>query len=162
MGLRSSLIEDAVKAVKATPGGLPAVDYFPRELEDNIPLSSHAFRVEIDRRRLMSKKQSVTNVYHVYGHNARWNNNSNDHSVNVVSISTDQVFANLRQELKSRIPASDELTDILTKLNALEEAQESPSFAKRYTEFIATAANHVQLIAPFLPALAELLHKTLP
>jgi hypothetical protein len=41
----------------------------------------------------------------------------------------------------------------------LEAAQNQPSFLQRYTEFISFASNHVTVIAPFMPALAELLRK---
>jgi hypothetical protein len=50
-------------------------------------------------------------------------------------------------------------TEILTILDALEAAQNQPSFLQRYTEFISFASNHVTVIAPFMPALAELLRK---
>jgi hypothetical protein len=49
----------------------------------------------------------------------------------------------------------------LEKLKALEKDQNSPSFSKRYTEFMAVAANHIQVICPFIPALTEMLHKIL-
>jgi hypothetical protein len=55
----------------------------------------------------------------------------------------------------------EERADILEKLTALEQSQNSPSFGKRYTEFVAAAANHMILLSPFIPALTELLHKTL-
>ncbi len=105
--------------------------------------------------------QTTTNVYHVYGHNPRWNTNSEDHSVNSVTISNDQVFVKVRQKIESEVPEGDERKDILDKLQALEKDQDSPSFAKRYTEFMAVAANHIQVICPFIPALTEMLHKVL-
>jgi hypothetical protein len=126
------------------------------------PLS--AIKAQIERRRLMSKKEdfpSVTNIYHVYGHNPHWNVNSSDQSVNIVTISNEEVFERLRQVIASGIPAGDEQKDILARVEALERAEGSSSFARRYTEFISVAANHVTLLAPFIPALAEMLHKTL-
>ena len=81
--------------------------------------------------------------------------------MNVVIVSSEQIFTNLRQQIESEIPAGDERRDILEKLTALEQAQNSPSFTKRYSDFIAAAANHMVLLGPFIPALTELLQRTL-
>jgi hypothetical protein len=105
--------------------------------------------------------KAITNVYHVYGHNPHWNVNSYDASTNVVTVSHDQVFANLRKEIISRVSPGGEQDAILERLSSLEKAENTPSFAQRYTDFIAVAANHMQLIAPFIPALTEMLHKAL-
>lgn len=69
--------------------------------------------------------------------------------------------SNLRQEIESKVTGGDERQDILEKLTALEKSENSPSYKQRYTDFIAAAANHMTLIAPFVPALTELLHKVL-
>jgi hypothetical protein len=55
----------------------------------------------------------------------------------------------------------DEKQDILERLATLEKSINSPSFRQQYTEFISAAANHMTLIAPFIPALTEILHKVL-
>ena len=104
---------------------------------------------------------STINIYHVPGNNNRWLTNSQDYSVNVVTQSSDQIFASLRQEIESNIPAGEEQADILQRLGSLEAAQNSPLFMQRYAEFVAAAANHVQLISPFIPALTEMLQKVL-
>jgi hypothetical protein len=98
-------------------------------------------------------------IYHVSGNNNRWLEHSEDNSVNVVTQSSDQIFANLRQEIESQIPAGEQRTEILERLSALEQAQNSPSFAQRYTQFIAAAANYVTIITPFVPALTEILQR---
>jgi hypothetical protein len=103
----------------------------------------------------------TTNVYHVYGHNPHWNFNSSDHSVNTVTLTNEQVFAQLRERITADIPPTEERMALVNKLEELEQAQNTPSFGQRYTEFIAVAANHMQLIAPFIPALTEMLHKVL-
>jgi hypothetical protein len=79
----------------------------------------------------------------------------------VVITSQEQVFTDLRNQITSGVPAGDEQKDVLDKLTALEQAKESRSFAQRYAEFISVAANHMVLIAPFIPALTEMLQKTL-
>jgi len=64
-------------------------------------------------------------------------------------------------KIESGVRGGNERATILEKLTALEQTQGSSSYAQRYSEFIAAAANHMTLIAPFIPALTELLHKVL-
>jgi len=71
-----------------------------------------------------------------------------------------QVFQEIRRQIEEGIRI-EERTEILSRLDALEQAQGTPSFVTRYTEFIAAAANHMTLIAPFIPALTQLLHNIL-
>jgi hypothetical protein len=167
MNLRNNLVAQAKQRVgegahDITIGG---TDAYIQSLEQNIGVSGNSIRTQIDRRRMMPKKtevpSSVTNVYHVYGNNARWNTNSSDYSTNVVALSGEQVFANLRQEIASHIPVGHEREGILQQLAALEAAKDSPSFAQRYAGFISAAANHMVLIGPFIPALTEMLQKIL-
>jgi hypothetical protein len=108
-----------------------------------------------------TEASSVTNVYHVYGHNPHWNVQSTDQSLNVVTVTSGELFVQLREQVKVRVPASEEQAAILDRLEALEQAQNTNSFAQKYAEFIAVAANHMQLIAPFIPALTEMLQKAL-
>ena len=165
--LRSTWIANARRAfaLDAVMGGrlLPEGIYM-QMLEENVGMSSNEIRTHLERRRLMPKKiegSTSISVYHIQGSNNRWLTNSQDYSVNVVTQSSDQIFATLRQEIESKVPAGDERKDILDKLQALEQSENSPSFKQRYTEFISAAANHMVLIAPFIPALTEMLHKAL-
>jgi hypothetical protein len=87
--------------------------------------------------------------------------NSTDNSTNVVTISQDQIFAKLRHEITTQVPSGDEQRNILDRLSALEKAQNSPTFAERYTDLISVAANHMTLLAPFLPALTEMMRNWL-
>lgn len=131
-------------------------------LEKNISLSANLVKTKIDRRRLMAKKsEGSTTIYNVQGENARVNVNSIDHSVNVVTKSKDEFFATLQQRIESGVPEGGEKQTILNALTALQESHGKPSFPQRYTDFIAVAANHVALLAPFIPALTEMLHHAL-
>jgi hypothetical protein len=152
-------------SVQQIDRGAVSPHHYVQLVRQNVGMSHNSVKVQIDRRRLMPKKdapgQSATNIYHVHGHNPRWNVNSQDRSVNVVTVSNDQVFADLREAISSSVPPGDEQNDVLARLSALEQAQNTPSFAQRYTDFIATAANHMQVIGPFIPALTEMLRKAL-
>jgi hypothetical protein len=135
---------------------------YPTQLANNVGINAAWVKTRIDRRRLMSKKsEGSTTIYNVQGENARVNVNSNDHSVNVVTKSKEEFFATLQQRIEAGVPEGEERTKILTALTALEESHDKPAFAQRYTDFIATAANHVALLTPFIPALSEMLHKVL-
>lgn len=146
--------------------GTAGASAFVHAVEQHVRISFNSIKVQVERRMLMPKKAAdaqlnITNVYHVHGHNPRWNVNSEDRSVNLVTTSSEQIFASLRQEITSGVPAGEEQKDILERLAAMEQAQASPSFAQRYSEFIGSAANHITLLAPFIPALTEILHRTL-
>jgi hypothetical protein len=139
--------------------------YMGSELERAGSRALSEIRANMERKRLRKKQaavsQNVTNVYHVYGHNPRWNTNSTDNSVNIVSITQEEIFAALNQDIVEKIQDGEEQSDILQRLDALEKAQGTKLFAERYTDFISAAANHMTLIAPFIPALSELLKKAL-
>ena len=51
---------------------------------------------------------------------------------------------------------------LLAGLEDMQQAQSTPSFIDRYKDFIALAANHMTIVAPFLPALSALLTGTHP
>jgi len=148
-----------------TIGGFPPAELrsqYPRMVAQAVSLSANLIKTQIDRRRLMTKKKDgATTIYNVLGDNARWNVNSPDNSVNIVTKSSDEFFADLRERIASGVPQGEEQKMILQKLDALKEANGKPSFAQTYTDFIAAAANHIVLLTPFIPALTEMVHKVL-
>lgn len=144
----------------SAPSGLES--QYPTMVAQAVGLSANLVKTQIDRRRLMAKKnEGSTTIYNVQGENARVNVNSNDHSVNVVTKSKEEFFATLQQRIESGVPEGEEKQKILNALTALQESHGKPSFAERYTGFIAAAANHVALLTPFIPALTEMLHNVL-
>ena len=131
---------------------------YPRMVEQALGLSANLIKTQIDRRRLMAKKHnSPTTNYYVQGENARVNVNSTDQSVNIVMKSTEEFFGAIRQRIESGVPDGDEKRKIIDSLTALQESHGKPSFAQRYTEFIAMAADHMALLTPFIPQLTEML-----
>jgi len=131
IGHRSTMLDKAVEANDRDPvtQRLVGSGSYRHVVESNIRISPSEMRAQIDRRRLMPKKTEAStsiNIYHVTGHNNRWVTNSQDHSVNVVTQSSEQIFASLRREIESHVPVGDERTDILERLTALEQAQTSP------------------------------------
>lgn len=92
----------------------------------------------------------------LHGPNSRVNINSPDGSINR-SYQFTEIFAPMRQAIRNGVQNSEERAMILDKLSELENAKGKPSFIDKYREFMATAANHVETIAPFLPALSQML-----
>jgi hypothetical protein len=93
---------------------------------------------------------------HVSGMNARVNVNSNDHSHNV--IVADNAFAELKYKIKSDVSDTEDRNRLLTAIEDMQKHRnDRAGFAAAYQKFITSAANHMTLIAPFLPAITNLL-----
>jgi hypothetical protein len=145
----------------STPMGLES--QYPRMVEQAVGLSANLVKTEIDRRRLMAKKNDgPTTIYSVRGDNARLNVNSSDNSVNIINTkSPDEFFAAMRQRIEADIAEGEERKKIVESLTSLQAAHGKPSFAQRYTEFVAAVGNHIKILTPFIPALSDMLHKVL-
>jgi hypothetical protein len=98
----------------------------------------------------------VTHIYNLTGAQARINIQSDDKSVNISSVTNEQLFAGIANEIKQHVADESQQSEMLIKLDALKRA-DSKTIRERYREFISTAADHMTLLAPFLPALTALL-----
>ena len=68
------------------------------------------------------------------------------------------VFASLRDKIASEVSGSAMLADLLEKLNGMQEACARPAdFKDRFDEFVARAADHSDIVQPFLPELVKFL-----
>jgi hypothetical protein len=158
--IMSSVDQMIAGTSSSTPTGIPRgmEAHYPQAVSQSVGLSPAWAKTQIDRRRLMAKKKNApTTAYYVQGENARVNVNSTDHSVNIVMKSTEQFFGTIKQKIESGIPEGDERRKILDALTALQESHGKPTFAQRYTEFIAAAADYVTLLTPFIPQLTQML-----
>jgi hypothetical protein len=146
-------------AISFDPGPV-TTDVFTQMVESECTVTRGFVNVQIQRRRLTPKKEASTmnTTYQLIGHASRVNVNSTDNSTNVVEVSEDQIFSQMRQDITTGVPAG-EREIILEKLVALEKAQKTPSIALRYAEFIGAAANHMTIIGPFLPALTAMVQQ---
>jgi hypothetical protein len=162
--LRWDLIRAISRDPHLLPPGVPASGMFEQLLVQNTSGILETIECEIERRKVipkLSKSQpGVQNIYHLHGNNSRVNINSTDQSVNVVNITSQELFVHLRQLLLDNVNGETQ-TRILERLDALEKAQNTPTFGQRYAEFIAAAANYTTLLSPFMPALAEMVKKAL-
>jgi len=110
--------------------------------------------------RMTPKASSITNVYHLSGANSRINVNSTDQSLNVVTTTTEHIFVELRKQLEEHV-RPEEQAEVLSRLDELERAQATPTFAQKYTAFISATANYMTIVSPFIPALTEMLGNAL-
>jgi hypothetical protein len=103
------------------------------------------------------RPQHVTNIYNLSGAQSRVNVQSADRSVNVSTITENQVFTRIRQAITEGVRDNAEKKAILDKLTELEGAINSEHVVSRYQEFINVVASHMTIILPFIPALAQML-----
>ena len=61
------------------------------------------------------------------------------------------------EKLRSLAKGLDNETEIISAVNNMQESVGTKSFAEKYNNFIQSAANHMTLFAPFIPALTQLL-----
>src|SRR5690606_32337063 len=98
-------------------------------------------------------------VYNLHGHNTRVNVGSVDSSVNVVDVSTDKLFADLKSAVQLMVASEKE--EILRIVDQMSRAAgDPPKYARLYSKLIGLAADHMTLIGPFIPALSQLLSST--
>jgi hypothetical protein len=162
MNLKDTMLLNASKSITNVDMGPVKPEVFTQLLQNESMVSRATVVVHIERRRLTPRKETntTTNItYQLVGHGSRVNVNSTDNSTNVVEVSEEQVFSKIREDITLRIPQGDERDAILERLSALEKAQRSSGFAQRYAELMAVAANHVTVLAPFLPALAAMVQQ---
>ncbi len=98
----------------------------------------------------------VMNVYNLHGTHSRVNIRSNDQSLNISNVTSEELFLNLREHIEENVNDEADRKEILERLTALEKTTDKATFLGRYQEFIAAAANHMTLIASFIPTLTQL------
>jgi RNA 3'-terminal phosphate cyclase len=107
------------------------------------------------RRQGSYPKGSGGNYFNVSGPNARVNFQSQDSSQNIVSDRS--VFGDLKAAV-SGIKDQDTRESLLRLVSDMEtKADDRGAFTKAYQAFITSAANHMTIIAPLLPALSSFL-----
>jgi Flp pilus assembly secretin CpaC len=92
----------------------------------------------------------VGNTFNLHGPHSRVNIQSLDSSVNISHHVSENVFADIRQVVQTQVQNEEERTQILNNLNELEAAKGTDTFTQKYQSFIASAANHMTLLAPFM------------
>ena len=102
-----------------------------------------------------------TVIYQVHGPNARFNVNSVDSSTNVVTQAPAEMFATLREAIAAGVQDETARGQLLESAEAMEAEAGGPGFTSQYARFVALAADHMQVLEPFIPALAQMLMSSL-
>ncbi|SFB10799.1 hypothetical protein SAMN03159496_01906 [Rhizobium sp. NFR07] len=114
------------------------------------------FQVKIRRKGAFNPGTGGNYTIHVSGSNARVNLNSTDNSSNIVN--NNRVFSELRAAISEHVSDDSARVLLLNSVDDMDAAKaDKPNFLNAYQHFIATAADHITVVAPFLPALAPLL-----
>ena len=104
-----------------------------------------------------SVQPNAVNVHVSEGSQAHININSTDQSTNINHAQPSPVFDEIRQLLKEALDDSPELELLFERVDDMERNQGVGDFSTSYKDFIASAANHLTLLMPILPALTSLL-----
>ena len=123
---------------------------------DIIITSSGRESLKPSRGRTESIGGTLIQNFNMQGHNSRINLNSTDNSANVSSVSNDNTFVQMREAAES-IEDQAERQIILSRIAELEATKDSPKYLSAYQSFMAAAANHVTVFAPFFALLAGML-----
>jgi hypothetical protein len=168
--IKEFLITQRKNALQHAAQGLPGAIKVPLSIrqqlsgDHNLPHFNDIL-IELEKARIKSiriaaQKESLVNqTLNVHGPNARVNIGSTDNSTNVVNQGIP--FSELRKAIEANVADGVERTAILERLADLETATNRESGTKKYQEFISTAANHMALIGPYLPALGHWVHSLL-
>ncbi|GAB4072296.1 hypothetical protein KHC28_01400 [Ancylobacter sonchi] len=109
------------------------------------------YQVAIRRKGTFAHRQGGNYTFNVSGPNARVNFHSTDQSTNIVADRA--VFGALRDAIATGIASEEERTRITAAVDAMDDAAGSANFVAKYQEFISSAASHMTIVAPLLPAL---------
>lgn len=115
------------------------------------------YQVKIQPKGTFDKNRGGNYHVTVNGSNSRVNIASHDNSVNL-NISKD-IFSEIRQTLNSAGIEPMQLASLQKQLAAMEASKDKGAFSKAYQGFVAGLADHITVVAPFLPTLTQLLGK---
>ena len=125
----------------------------PVFVQETFGIPGH-FQVHVRKKGTFSHGTGGNYTISVSGANSRVNIGSTDQSTN---INIDQsVISKVRQALTEQVSDGEERTALLNALAKMEQAQDKSALGFAYQQFISSAANHMSVIAPFLPALGQM------
>jgi hypothetical protein len=78
-------------------------------------------------------------------------------STQVVTVSGDTLFARIETTVQNEIADAEIQRELLALVKEMQSSHGTPAFLGVYQRFMAAAANHMTVLTPFLPALAQML-----
>lgn len=153
-------MEEGDKLTRTLPNGIEET-YLILNLEYYLGFMGH---VEIDVRKetQIDLHKPSHQEFHIHGNNSQMNINSLNSSLNSINITPSELFERLKDIVDEQITDSNAKSELLSQVQELEEAGDKKSFSERYTNFIASAANHATLwvaLSPLIPTFMDLLIK---
>jgi hypothetical protein len=165
-------LENALKSGNRDEADIIAVEIFSKDdIKDLIREATYSSKKKEEQEQIIERLKSViknqntvidtikdtkSTINH-YGDYARVNMNSTDLSVNTITVNSENVFNGLRDAIETKIENSEEKKELLQQIEEMESSQGTEHFKTKYTNFVASAANHISIIAPFIPMLTTLL-----
>lgn len=116
-------------------------------------IPSH-YRLVIRRKGMFPHGEGGNFTINVSGPNSRVNVGSTDNSQNVVG--NDTVFGDLLRAVDENVHGADR-DAIFAAIQSMQDNRDSDGFKRSYQDFITSAAAHMGIIAPFLPAISQML-----
>jgi len=110
-------------------------------------------QIKVKRKGAFPHRQGGNYSINISGANARVNIASTDQSHNV-TVQGD-IFGNIEAALRSNVSDQDRLDQILLSLNEMKEKRGHSGYVAAYQKFMAVVADHIGVVAPFLPALTS-------
>lgn len=104
-------------------------------------------------------EKSIENIpkIQVTGDNSYVNINSVDSSLNYIDKSETSIFNEIREKLEKELDEEDIKKEALIYLDAMENAKDKNMFKENYMSFTSVLANHITIIAAFIPLLIQFL-----
>lgn len=103
----------------------------------------------------LKKKENSSIVYNIGNVSGKVNIGSTDNSINCnICCNEKKVFDDLRAVIQESILNND---IALLELDKLENSYGTKTFAAQYHSFIQSVADHITIIAPFLPTLSAMM-----
>lgn len=115
------------------------------------------YQVEVRKETRPVDESGRTTIYNLHGANSRVNIGSHDASTNIVNVTENTLFAELHRVIVEEIADEVQRGMLTEAVQGMEAARGTPRFVEKYQSFIASAANHMTVFTPFLPALTNLL-----
>lgn len=125
------------------------------KLEPYLDLKMRQFELGIEDA-AKAPQSSVTNAIHAHTITGPILQGSH-HSTQTVTVSGDTFFAGLETTISSEIADDQDRHELLALVRELSASKDTSNFLEVYQRFMAAAANHVTVLGPFLPALAQMI-----
>jgi len=113
-----------------------------------------AYQCKVSREGKTSKAMSSSAIYNISGHNTKVNINSHDESITHIGVDSKDVFEKLCEVINDQLNSDAQL---IQAIQDMKKEKDNSGFLQKYTHFISLAKDHISLIAPFIPALTQMI-----